>query len=101
MRNLKRSRFLIVNFVDPSFVEREDLGHRIGEQYRRVSWDDELRVLELAQNVVNQDQERELPLGDSAASGSSSRNNPLRRNLRSSTVKNVSPCERVWRLRPP
>ena len=62
MHYLKSCGFLVLDLMDGAFVKRHDLRFRVGEQHRRVRRNDELRVLKPAEDIVNQNEKRQLPL---------------------------------------
>lgn len=55
--------FFVGDLVDVAIVEGEDLRARKAEENGRVGGDDELRVLVVAESLVEHDEERELALG--------------------------------------
>ena len=57
------------DFVDVGVVERKDLRSGVAEEDGGVGGDDELGVLVVAEGVVDEDEEGELPLGGEGGFG--------------------------------
>ena len=82
-------------------VEGEDLGAGVAEQDGGVGGDDELCVLEAPESVVNEDEEGQLTLRGEGGFGFVEQEEAIAGEFAFEEGEEVSPCERVCRLRRP